>query len=285
MLVELKIQNFGIIEDLVWRLHNGLNVVTGETGAGKSLLIDAIQFLLSSKADGDAIRHGADEAQVEGIFHLTESDRIVSLMEALSSKGIAIDDETLVVECRLRRKAPFVARVNLHAVPKALLNTVGRSLVDVHGEGERSSLLERQSYLDILDSYARCLSLRKEMERSFAELCKTEQDLRDLEKSAEDRLRREDFLRFQIDEIERAKLRESEEEELQKEKVVLASAEKLRGFASEVYSVLYGDETSGYSDPVVSRLNQSVQAMKRLVALDTTLTEQLKTMEDAVYSL
>lgn len=285
MLLELRVKNLGIIEDMTWTLRDGLNVITGETGAGKSLVIDAVELLLSGKADEEVIRFGANEAQIEGIFTINKKDNFLSLSDLLAQKDLADDEDTLVINCQLRRKAPCITRVNGHAVPRTLLHKIGRALIDIHGQSEHLSLLDTSSHRDFLDSYAHAMDMRNEFSSKVMELRKAEQELKELEKDEEDSIRREEFLRFQIDEIKQAKLRDGEEEELERERNILSSIEKLKALSYEVYQILYEGDVSHGSVPMLDRLNEAIRSMKKLVELDSVLEQQMKLMEETAYSL
>ncbi len=285
MLLELRVKNIGIIEDIDWRLRNGLNVITGETGAGKSLVIDAVELLLTGKADEEIIRYGAEEAQIEGIFTLPKKEDSPLLRELLAQKELEADEETLIIDCVLRRKCPSIVRVNGHVVPKVLLRQIGRLLVDIHGQSEHLSLLDTKSHLDFLDSYAHTLDLRSDFSIKDTELYKAEQELEALEKEEKDRARREEFLRFQLEEVSRAQLREGEEEELQREKSILTSAEKLKALSHEVYQALYEEDASGHSATALDKLNEALQPMKKLVELDPTLRQQMDLLDETIHGL
>ena len=285
MLLELRVKNFGIIEDMSWRLRDGLNIITGETGAGKSLVIDAVELLLAGKASEEVIRHGANEAQIEGVFTLPQKGNSSPLMELLAQKDLAADEETLVIGCELRRQGPGVIRVNGHAVPKALLRQIGRLLVDIHGQSEHLSLLDSKSHLDFLDAYAHTLDLRHDFSIKATELYKIEQELQTLEKDEKEQARREEFLRFQIEEISRARLREGEEKELERERNILASTEKLKVISYEVYRALYEEDVSRSCVPALDRLNEAVQAMKKLVEMDPALSQQLNFLNETTYGV
>jgi len=285
LLLELRVKNLGIIEDINWRLGDGLNVITGETGAGKSLVIDAVELLLAGKASEEVIRHGADEAQIEGVFTLPQKGNPSPLGELLAQKGLASDEETLVIDCELHRQGSAVIRVNGHAIPKALLRQIGRLLVDIHGQSEHLSLLDSKSHLDFLDSYAHTLDLRHSFSIKAAELYKIEQELKALERDEQERARREELLRFQLDEISQAQLREGEEEELERERNILSSAEKLKAISYEAYRALYEEDVSRHSAPALNRLNEAVQAMKKLVEMDPTLSRQLNFLDETIYGL
>jgi len=285
LLVELSVKNLGIIEDMDWRLGNGLNIITGETGAGKSLVIDAVELLLAGRADQEVIRHGADEAQIEGVFTLPQNNNPSSLRELLAQKDLASDKDTLIIEYTLRRKGSSVIRVNSHAVPKTLLRQIGRLLIDIHGQSEYLSLLDTKSHLDFLDSYAHTWDIRRSFGIKAAELYKIEQDLETLEKDERERARREEFLRFQIEEIDRAQLREGEEDRLETERNILASAEKLKAISYDVYRALSEEDSSRHSASALDRLNEAAQAMKKLVELDPAQNQRLELLDGTIYSL
>jgi DNA repair protein RecN (Recombination protein N) len=283
LLVELRVKNLGIIEDMNWRLGEGLNVITGETGAGKSLVIDAVELLLAGKADEEVIRHGADQAQIEGVFSLPLKENLVSLRELLAEKELS-DEDTLVIDCQLRRKSPGVIRVNGHAVPKAFLRQLGGLLVDIHGQSQHLSLFDSRSHLDFLDAYAHTIELRQDFSAKAKELNKVEQELKTLEKDEQERARREEFLRFQLEEISRAQLKEGEEAELERERDILASAEKLKTISYEAYRALY-EEEPGRAVPALDRLNEAAQALKKLAEIDPSLKEQLDFLEESIERL
>ena len=285
MLLELRVKGLGIIEEINWSLSYGLNVITGETGAGKSLVIDAVEALLAGKLDEEVIRYGANEAQIEGVFALPRDESISQLTELLAEKGLKADEETLVINCELRRQGRSILRVNGHAVPKGLLHQIGRLLVDIHGQSEHLSLLDTKSHLDFLDSYAHTLDLRQSFSAKAIELYKAEQELKALAEQEQDLARREEFLRFQLDEIRQAKLREGEDEELETERNVLSSSEKLKAFSYEAYQALYREDASHASAPALDRLNEAVRAMKKLVEVDPTLKQQLGFLEETVYGV
>jgi DNA repair protein RecN (Recombination protein N) len=284
LLVELRVKNLGIIEDMNWRLGEGLNVITGETGAGKSLVIDAVELLLAGKADEEVIRHGADQAQIEGVFSLPKKENLASLRALLAEKELAADEDTLVIDCQLRRQSPDIIRVNGHAVTKAFLRQLGSLLVDIHGQSQHLSLFDTQSHLDFLDAYAHTVELRQEFTAKAKELNKVEQELKALEKDEQEHARREEFLRFQAEEISRAQLKEDEETELERERDILASAEKLKTISYEAYHALC-EEEPGQAAPALDKLNEAAQAIKKLAEVDPSLKEQLDFLEESIEGL
>ena len=285
MLLELRVRDVGIIEDINWSLGPGFNVITGEAGAGKSLVIDAVEALLGGKPDEEIIRHGANEARIEGVFSLSKDKGYTGLREVLTEKGLGTDEDTLVVYCELRRQGRSIIRVNGQAVPRGLLQQIGRLLIDVHGQSQHLSLLDRKNHLDFLDAYAHTLEQRKTFSTMAAELNQAEQELMSLAKDEQELARREEYLRYQVDEIERAELHEGEDEELEQEQKVLASAEHLKASSYEVYQQLYGDDSPTQPASALDRLHEAVAMMKRLAELDPGLKPQLDSLEENLYSL
>jgi DNA repair protein RecN (Recombination protein N) len=285
LLLELRVRDIGIIEDINWSLGPGFNVITGETGAGKSLVIDAVEALLGGKPDEEIIRHGASEARIEGVFSLAQDKGHAGLREVLAEKGLSTDETTLVVYCELRRQGRSVIRVNGQAVPRGLLQQIGRLLIDVHGQSQHLSLLDSRSHLNFLDAYAHTLETRQTFTSMAAELNKAEQELNSLTRDEQELARREEYLRYQVEEIGRAELHEGEDDELEQEQKVLASAEHLKASSYDVYRQLYGDDSSNQPTSALDRLHEAVAMMKRLVEIDPGLKTQLESLEENLYNL
>lgn len=286
MLLQLRVKAIGIIEDINWGLGHGLNVITGETGVGKSLVIDAVEALLAGKVDEELIRYGADKAHLEGVFTLPKGDSISRLRELLADKGLKADEDTLVINCEPRRQGRGTIRVNGYAVPRGLLNQIGSLLVDIHGQSEHLSLLNKGYHCYLLDSYGHTLDLCQGFSAKAVELRKAQEELQALVEEEKEHARREEFLRFQLDEIKRAELREGEEETLERERNILSSSEQLKALSFEAYQDLCGEEdTSRSFSPALERLSEAVQVVKKLVSLDPTLKQQLDFLEESVYGL
>jgi len=283
VLVELKVWDFGIIEDMSWSLGPGLNVITGETGAGKSLVVEAVEALLLGKLDEGAIRHGADEARIEGVFSLNRKSDYSRLAGILQDSGIEADD-TLAVSCGLKRQGRGVIRINGQAVTRGLLRQIGDLLIDIHGQSEHLSLLNIEHHVDLLDAYAHTLDLRSKFSEKAAGLRQVEQQLKSLAESQKESARREEFLRFQIDEIKQSKLKEDEDEALAQERRVLSSTEKLKAFSDEAYNVICGGD-SELSGSALERLSEAVRALKKSAEIDAALKPQLEVLEDMIYRL
>jgi len=278
LLLELSVSNFGIIEGIQWRLKPGLNVVTGETGAGKSLVVDAVESLLVGKIDADQVRHGAGSSRIEGVFQLPPDE---NLKELLSDNGL-LDEDNLVISCEVGQPGRTQARVNGSAVTRGLLREIGEHLIDVHGQSQHLSLLNKNYHLDFLDAYGHTAALRQRFGGMASELAGAEQELKSLHQAEKDTSRREEFLRFQLEEIERAELEEGEEDELERERVLLSSCEKLKELSFAAYQALAGED-GGVS--ARDRLNEAVQLLGKLSELEPSREEQRRFLEDSLFGL
>ena len=282
MLDELTVKDFGIIEEINWKLAPGLNVITGETGAGKSLVVDAVEALLSAQVREEDIRHGSEEARVEGVFQL-DSKNSVLLKELLAEKGLGEDE--LIITCDIRRQGRTTPRINRHTVPRSLLQDIGNALVDIHGQSEHVSLMRHSQHLDFLDAYAHTVDLRHEFGAKVAALHQIEREIKSLTRSEQEIQRQIDLLNFQIEEIKKARLQEGEDTALQKELTLLTSAEKLKAASYEIYCIVYGEEGAGASASAIDKLNGALSEMRRIVETDTSLQKQLNYLEEAVSGL
>ena len=285
MLTELKVKDLGIIEDMDWKLDAGFNVITGETGAGKSLIIDAIELLLTGSAGEDVIRTGATEARIEGVFLLSPDTRYATLKGFLTDKGLPYDDGVLIISCEIRKGKTGLVRINDHITTKSILRQAGQLLIDIHGQSQHLSLLDKKYHLDFLDAFAHTLEMRAAFTVGVSRLQAIESNLRSLAEQEQDRLRQEDFLRFQIEEIGSAKLTPGEDIELEEERRLISMSEKLKEYAQQIYQSLDDREFSHDSSSAVPRLNQAAQALRKLVELDPSLKLHLDLLEKTVYDL
>jgi DNA repair protein RecN (Recombination protein N) len=278
MLLELRVEGFGIIEEITWKPAEGLNIITGETGAGKSLVVDAVEVLLSGQINEDDIRHGAEEARVEGIFRIPR-DRAGRLLQLLLEKGLEASEDVLLIMCDFRRQGRATPRVNRQGVSRPLLREIGSFLVDIHAQSGHLSLLNKDQHLEFLDAYAQTLDLRRNFSAQASELSQAERELQNLQKTQQDSARQMELWNFQVDEIRRAELRVGEEEELERELTLLTSAEKLKAAAYEIYRIIYGDESILAASSAVDRVNEALPVLKQVIANDPSLQTQLDYLE------
>ncbi len=282
MLVELTITNFAIIEQLRLRFSPGFNVLTGETGAGKSIIIDAVGLLLGGRADSGVIRAGARMATVEGIFYLSPRERAV-IDPLLERDDLQNEDpEVLILAREIRRSGHNVCRVNGRAVRLSILESIGRHLVDIHGQSEHLSLLRERTHLDFLDRYGGL----EEERAAFAALVRAwrevSRELDELRRSEREISRRIDQLRFQVDEIRAARLEPGEDELLRQERNRLANAEKLLTFTNEAL-LLLADGQEG--TPAVDLIGQVVRLLGNLARVDSQMEDCRQQAEEIEYRL
>jgi DNA repair protein RecN (Recombination protein N) len=286
VLLELRVKNLGIIEDIDWQLEKGLNVITGETGAGKSLIIDAVELLLNASASEEVIRHDSLEAVVEGIFALTATPGNNSLKMFLLEKGLTTEsDDTLIIKCEIRRQRPLQVRINGHVTPKTLLRQIGQMLIDIHGQSQHLSLLDNKYHLYLLDSYAGLTSDRRKFTEQAVLINQIKAELATLQNRDQENARQVEFLNYQVDEISQANLQPEEEADLEKEKSVIVHSEKLKELSALTYQTLTQNESSRYNSSVLAGLHQALQAMKKLVDLDPAMNSQMDTLDKTYYSL
>jgi len=285
LLFELSVKNFAIIEEITWKPTGGLNVITGETGAGKSLVVDAVEALLSGQANEEDIRTDTDEAEIEGLFRLPDNDTAEKLKALLNEKYITPEEDSLIFYCVFRRQSRTTPRINRQAVPRALLKEIGAFLVDIHGQSGHPSLLDNDNHLEFLDSYAHNGTLRREFAEKVTDLHRKEQELRELSKKANDFSKQTELLTFQINEIRQADLTDGEDAELETELTVLSSAEKLKATSYDVYSLLSGDDNAMSSSSAMDRLNDALPLLGRMLETDPSLKARFDRLESAAYEL
>ncbi len=267
MLSELRIENFAIISQLELSFHPSLNIFTGETGAGKSIIIDAVEAILGSRADMTMIRSGADRAVVEASFILSE-ETSQPIRQILEREALLDEAGLLTLGREIRTNGRSYARVNGRNVNISLLGELSEHLVDVHGQSEHLSLLHVNHHLGLLDSYAHVESELGEYKQAFNQLKVVRSQLSDLREAEKDASRQVDILNYQINEIETAHLKAGEEEELRVERSRLANAEGIASSTQEAIQLL--DESSADSPSITDLLGQVTSALTNLGRLDST---------------
>ncbi|MFC1987122.1 DNA repair protein RecN [Chloroflexota bacterium] len=285
MLFELSVKDFGIIEEITWKPTRGLNVITGETGAGKSLVVDAVEALLSGQVREEDIRHGSEDAVVEGIFYISRNRVLEQLQKLLLEKGIQLDEGNLIFTCAFRRQSRTTPRINRQAIPRVLLQDIGAFLVDIHGQSEHLSLLNKEQHLNFLDGYAHTWDLRHNFSAKASESHQVERELQVLSNTEKDLPRQTELLKYQIDEIRQAELKEEEEEKLERELVILTSSETLKTASYEIYSIIHGDESILASSSALDRLNEALPLLKKMIEIDASVQTRFEHLENATYDL
>ncbi len=277
MLLELSVVDYAIIHRLTIPFAEGLNVITGETGAGKSIVIDALGAALGGKASADMVRSGANMARVEAVFDYPES---LAARELLTELGIdSAGDEALVLARDIYAAGRTAARVNGRTVSAQLLQQLAAELIDLQTQSEHLSLLRPMYQLDVLDAYADALSLRSVLASQIGELRALQKEAQALELDERERLRQLDLFSFQAQEIEEARLSAGEEDELACQHRILANVEALAGFVREAVSLLEPD--TEFDSGALSSLSRASRALEQAANLDSSLTPLVTLLQQA----
>ena len=331
MLLELTIKDFAIIDSLHLRLNRLFNVFTGETGAGKSIIIDAVSALLGGKIGAEFVRAGCERASVEGVFSIDPLPPITSdwhpfeatsamgtngatMYEAFenaeaqsiqrtqvdsnsANAGVALaallheydimpEDGILILSRDIFRSGRTVARINGRALSQQILQQVASWLIDIHGQSEHMSLLRPEQHVNFLDRYAELLLQREKLAEKVLEWRNTRKTLQALQQNEREQARRAEFLRFEIEEIEKAQLQPGEIEELEHERKVLSNAERLRELCAIVYGAIQGNDlASDNVTPALDQLRIALRSLSELARLDRDLKEHEENLSEAIYRL
>jgi DNA repair protein RecN (Recombination protein N) len=311
MLTELRIRNFAIIESLTVPLESGLNVLSGETGAGKSIIVGALGLLLGERASADLIRTGADKALVEGTFDIAGRAEMLATLDA---QGIEPEEDLLVLRREVSASGRTRAWINGSSVNASTLASVSRGLVDLHGQHEAQTLIDPDKQRDILDAFAGAAELARSVAAAHAAWTDARRAIADLEQRRREAERRADYLRHVATEIEAARLVDGEEARLEDEARRLENAEELRGLLNSATSAI-DDEEKGIAhtlaavgrmlagiqriDPSLERLQETfdaayynlealraeLEAYERDVDLDPERLEEVRRRRDTLYRL
>lgn len=268
MLLELNIRNFAIIDDLRLQIKSGFVVFTGETGAGKSIMIDAVELLLGARADTTYVRTETEGAIVEGIFSLEASVR-QQVREILEPEGLLDDPAFVTLGREVRREGRNICRLNGRIVSLSLLRQVGELLVDVHGQSEHLSLLREREHQVLLDRYAQVEVLRGHYAGAYAALLDTQRELDKLMRAERDAARRLDMLSYQLNEIEAAALKPGEDDLLLEERTRLANAEQLAALVEQAVNSLA--EGGPREISTIDLLGEAVDAIRGLARVDQSM--------------
>ena len=271
MLRLLSAKNFALMADVTVEFDNGLTVVTGETGAGKSMIVEALSALCGSRLEDVSIRSGKDIAEVTGIF-----DVPVVLRNQLTDAGISLDDE-MIIRRKIERGKRQTTYINDQLVSLNLLKELTRDMVDLIGQHENQSLFQPRNHLLLLDAYAQIEPQKKDYAADYQEYLNQQKRLQKLLDDIKTRTEQTDLLKFQIDEITKAQLHKDEEEDLQEEKNLLASSEKRALLSAEIMNDLSDDDNAASE-----RLAKLEHNMEDLCALDRNLMNMQERLDAAV---
>ena len=272
MLQLLSISNIALIDDLRVEFDGALNLLTGETGSGKSIIVDALGVLIGGRFTSELLKSGAERGSIEGLFSLTPTPQLETLLE---NSGLQNGDELII-----RREVLATGRnkifINNQLATQTLLRDLRPFLVDIHGQGDQQTLFDPDTHLELLDSFAGHAALRAEVAESYQRLSGLQRELAAFRKDSAEKFQLVDTLQFQIGELERAQLSVGEDERLEEEKRRLANVEKLTTLCQSSYSRIYEDD-----DAALARLRLTLKDVEELSEYDSDFREYLEGLESA----
>jgi DNA repair protein RecN (Recombination protein N) len=277
MLTELRIRNFAIIESVTLPLGKGFNVLSGETGAGKSIIVGALGLLLGERASADLIRSGSDKATVEGVFDVGDVHGIAELADA---RGIDVEEDTLVLKREISANGRGRAWINGATVTATVLAELGRHLVNLHGQHDAQTLLDNESQRRILDAFGGALSQAETVARTHGELAAVRSEIASLSARRADAERRADYLRHVATEVENARLSPGEDSRLEDEARKLENSDELRTLATTLSQLLAGEETS-----VMSQLGAARRPLTAIERIDPAAARMQELFDAGYYAL
>ena len=283
MLVHLAISNFAIISRLEIDFKPGLNILSGETGAGKSIIINAVNLILGGRASGDLIRTGSTEARVEALFSLPENP---SITEMLSDLGFPYNGE-LLIKRTISREGRNRIMINGSMATLQMLSRIGLLLISISGQHEHQRLMKPDNHLYLLDDFGRLTDDRLMLNDAFGEYQSLKERYTRLEREIKEREERQELTRFQMDEIEKANIKPGEDSRLEEERQRLRHAEELMGIVTESYQGLYEREDSVVSDIArcIKRMEKGVEKDRRIDAIRKAIASAKVEMEEAALEL
>jgi DNA repair protein RecN (Recombination protein N) len=277
MLLELTLRNFAIIDELSVSFGKGLNVLTGETGAGKSIIVDAINLILGEKASAEIVKSDKDEAQIEALFDIKGN---IGLRKKLISLGFESKGDELLIKRIISRTGRSRLLINGSIATFLILEQIVEGLIDIFSQHNHQTLLREENHLEVLDEFGELRSLFRRVSEIHQDSTKVKRELEELERNLRNEIEREDFLRFQSREVDEAKLLPDEDVRLEEEKRKLANAKRLYSIAREAYEILYEGERA-VSD-VLKRVHNQIQEATKI---DITLVEVAKSIDKGIVEI
>ena len=285
MLLEISIKNFAIIEAISLNFEKGMTVLTGETGAGKSIIIDAMNMMLGARATTDVIRHGAPKAEIEGLFSIENS---LPLQEIFDEQGIDLGDE-IIIRREILQNGRSVSRVNGQMVNLSVLRAIGQHLVDIHGQHDQEELMRPQLHIQMLDEFGDSdfLELKQSYQTNFDTYRLMRKQLLEIKKNQEEHKARIEMLEFQMAEIESAALQPGEDLKLNQERDKLLNHKNIADTLTNAYTMLDNEEFSSLAN-VRSAMND-MESLEEFDAeyreISTSLSESYYVLEDVTKRL
>ena len=279
MLSELSIKNFAIIDNLSIHFQEGLTVLTGETGAGKSIIIDAVNLLSGGRGSVDYIRHGANKAELNGLFNLEEN--MIQVINLAKQYDINIEDNMIILERTITDKGKSICRINGKLVTLTILREFGRNLVDIHSQHDTYQLMSSHAHINLLDAFNSddILKIKKEYDEVYKLLSQYKQEYNQLTINEQETAQRLDLYLFQANELKEANLIEDEDSELEKERTQLANFEKIHLALEQTYYSLHGDQKG------LEWLNVAETALQEGADYDSFIKEKKEELTDLYFNI
>lgn len=277
MLRLLRIRNLALIRELEIEFGRGLNLLTGETGSGKSILVDALGLLLGARSSQEMIRSACDTAVLEAVF---EIEACTSILDLLGESGFDSEEKALLIRREISTSGKNRVFINNNLATLSLLKLIGEKLADIHGQQEQRSLLDLSTHLEWLDDFGGNAAMLQKVRTSFRKVREISRQLESMEINEQDRLRRIDILQFQIEEIQKVNPRPGEKEGLEDERVILTNHEKILALSTSIYGSLYESDAS-----ILMGMNQLERNVKELGVYDRNWTPYLEALQECRYKL
>jgi DNA repair protein RecN (Recombination protein N) len=281
MLQELRIRNFAIIDELNLSFSKGFNILTGETGTGKSIILNAVQLLLGDKATDELVRSSEEEASVEALFDISENREV---MEGVKEKGERFqaigEEESLLIRRVISRSGRGRVFINGNLATLGMLSEIGVGLLSIYGQHEHQSLQRVETHIDILDEFGGLLGLREKFQKHFQKFISLSEEVKKIREEKERRNKERELMTFQLREIEASGIQVKEEESLKEERSVLTHAKKLMEFANASEEMLYGEEGSA-----IERIQTILRQGQEVAAIDPSLSHLMKSLEVTLIQL
>lgn len=277
MLNQLSIKNVAVIDSLSVEFNGGVSVLTGETGAGKSIIIDSINMILGDRANKELVRYGTEKAVVQAVFDVPES-----VAGTLEENGIDVEDGQLIITRQLTSEGRSTARINGMTVTLGELREIADELINIHGQHDNQALLTPSRHVAFLDSYAENDEYISEYKAILGKKREIEKKIKSLEMDEQEKIQKIDLLEYQINEIRKASLVKGEEDDLREQREIYANAEQITSSVSEAYSNIYGgDEVQSAYDGI----SIAVELLSRISSLNPKLAQLYDSLSTIMYSL
>lgn len=284
MLNQLSVRNVAVIDKLDINLHDGVSVLTGETGAGKSIIIDSINMILGDRANKELVRYGTDKAVVQAVF-----DAPKSVINILEENDIYVEDETVIITRQVTKEGKSVARINGMVVTLNILREISDRLINIHGQHDNQALLTPIRHITFLDAYADNEEYINRYKDILSKKREIEKKISSLEMDEQEKMQRIDLLEYQVKEIKKASLEKDEEDDLREQRYIYTNAEQITKSVNEAYMNLYeGDEIQSAYDGIsiaVNEISQISDLNPQLKSIYDTLNEIMYSLEDTAHEI